>query len=270
MKKIIAFLFVFFLLMILTLQGPALAKVTNYKVPVISDFTGAYAELFKAWGPMQKAIFAWWNDTKGKEIGIELELKYYDSRYDSTVVASMWPGILAECHPIIALGAGGPDVAALQQRLPKDRVPVIYGTASYGYGWLPNQWLFQVRPTYVQEFMAAFVWYAGQHPEKKPILSCCSGPRELLLKAIKFKLEVYNGKKPTSKHSYVKMLYEPGRGGGQYGRRLKTFLWESKTPILDVGHDKNSTKTGCRPFHNYVESLEPYGHYIQTLEKFGL
>jgi len=168
MKKV--FLLIIAALFVLSLTGaPASAEVTKYKVPVISDFSGAYAELFKAWVPMQKAIFAWWNDTTGKQLGVELELKHYDGRYDSTVVASMWPGILAECQPIIALGAGGPDVAALQQRLPQDKVPVVYGTASYGYGWLPNQWLFQVRPTYLQEFMAAFVWYTEQHPEKKPV-----------------------------------------------------------------------------------------------------
>ena len=52
---------------------------------------------------------------------------------------------------------------------PRTRCPLYYGTASYGYGWLPDQWLFQVRPTYVQEFLTAFVWYAQQHPEKKPL-----------------------------------------------------------------------------------------------------
>jgi branched-chain amino acid transport system substrate-binding protein len=156
--------------------GQATADVTKYKVPVISDFTGSWAQLFKAWIPMQKAVFAWWNDEVGKGMGVELELKHYDGRYDSSVIASMWPGILSECTPIIALGGGGADVAALQQRLPKDKVPVIYGTATYGYGWLPDQWLFQVRPTYVQEWAAALMWYINKHPEKKPLkiafLSC--------------------------------------------------------------------------------------------------
>jgi len=157
-------------------SGPALAGDTKYKVPVISDFTGSWAQLFKAWVPMQKAVFAWWNNTEGKRLGVELDLKHYDGRYDSSVIASMWPGILAECKPIIALGGGGADVAALQQRLPRDKVPVIYGTATYGYGWLPNQWLFQARPLYVQEWLAAMMWYAEQHPEKRPLrvafLSC--------------------------------------------------------------------------------------------------
>lgn len=154
--------------MTVLMSSPARA-LTTYKVPVISDFTGAYAELFKAWIPMQKAVFSWWNETSGKDLGIKLELKHYDSRYDATVVASMWPGILAECKPILALGAGGPDVAALQQRLPKDKVPVYYGTAAYGYAWLPNQWIFQVRPTYLHEMAAALNWYIRQHPEKRPV-----------------------------------------------------------------------------------------------------
>lgn len=169
-----------FILIILTalLSGgnQVWAKASEYKVPVISDFSGSWAQLFKAWIPMQKAVFAWWNDTEGKKLGVQLELKHYDGRYDSSVIASMWPGILAECKPIIALGGGGADVAALQQRLPGDKVPVIYGTATYGYGWLPNQWLFQVRPLYVQEWLAAILWYADQHPEKRPLrvayLSC--------------------------------------------------------------------------------------------------
>jgi branched-chain amino acid transport system substrate-binding protein len=162
--------------MIFLMGGQAAADVTKYKVPVISDFTGSWAQLFKAWIPMQKAVFAWWNDQEGKGLGVELELKHYDGRYDSSVIASMWPGVLSECKPIIALGGGGADVAALQQRLPKDKVPVIYGTATYGYGWLPDQWLFQVRPTYVQEWAAALMWYINKHPEKKPLkiafLSC--------------------------------------------------------------------------------------------------
>jgi branched-chain amino acid transport system substrate-binding protein len=176
MKKGLLFIVVAIFALSFLVGGQAFAAVTKYKVPVISDFSGSWAQLFKVWVPMQKAIFAWWNDTDGKKLGVKLELKHYDGRYDSSVIASMWPGILSECKPIIALGGGGADVAALQQRLPKDKVPVIYGTASYGYGWIPNQWLFQVRPLYVQEWLAAIMWYIKQHPEKKPLkiafLSC--------------------------------------------------------------------------------------------------
>jgi branched-chain amino acid transport system substrate-binding protein len=114
-------------------------------------------------------VFSWWNDRTGKELGVKLSLKHYDGRYDSSVIASLWPGILAECKPIIALGIGGPDAAALQQRLPKDKVPMVWGTGSYGFAWLPNQWIFNVRPLWIQEFLAGILWYIEQHPEKKPL-----------------------------------------------------------------------------------------------------
>lgn len=149
--------------------GKAMAEVKEFTIPVISDFSGAYAELFKSWVPIQKAVFAWWNDTEGAKLGVKLNLKHYDGRYDSSVVASMWPGILAETEPIAALGAGGADVAALQQRLPKDKVPVFYGTAAYGYAWQPDQWIFHVRPTYLHEMLTALEFYAKQNPDKRPI-----------------------------------------------------------------------------------------------------
>lgn len=169
MKKVMFFVVIGLVALSLLGSGQVQAKVTEYKVPAIADFSGPYAELFKAWVPVQKVVLAWWNDTVGKDMGVRLKPKHYDGRYDSSVIASMWPGILAECKPIIGIGGGGASVAALQQRLPKDKVALIYGTASYGYAWLPNQWLFQVRPTYTHEMLAALVWYIQQHPEKRPV-----------------------------------------------------------------------------------------------------
>jgi branched-chain amino acid transport system substrate-binding protein len=176
MKKFLLFIAISVIALSVMIGSYVFAAATQYKVPAISDFSGAWAELFKTWIPMNKAVFAWWNDEVGKGLGVELVVKHYDGRNDPPTIASMWPGILAECKPIIALGGGGADVAALQQRFIQDKVPTFYGTASYGYGWLPNQWLFQVRPLYVEEGLAALLWYIDKHPEKKPIkfafLSC--------------------------------------------------------------------------------------------------
>jgi branched-chain amino acid transport system substrate-binding protein len=176
MRKFLFFITISIIVLSVMMSGHVFAATTQYKVPVISDFSGAWAELFKAWIPMHKAVFAWWNDGVGKELGVELVVKHYDGRNDPPTIASMWPGILSECRPIIALGGGGADVAALQQRFIQDKVPTFYGTAAYGYGWLPNQWLFQVRPLYVEEWLAALLWYIDKHPEKKPLkfafLSC--------------------------------------------------------------------------------------------------
>jgi len=151
--------------------GPARASAPEVKevvVPAFMDFAGPYADLMKFIMPVRDALFTWWNDTEGKKLGIRLSPKNYDTRYDPTVVASIWPGIVAE-KPVIVAGLGGADVAALQQRLPKDKVPVVYAPAAYGFGWLPNQWIFQPRPTYAHELLAALTWYIGQHPDKKPV-----------------------------------------------------------------------------------------------------
>jgi branched-chain amino acid transport system substrate-binding protein len=147
---------------------PVQAEVKEYEVPTFADFSGPYADLMKFLLPTGDAVFSWWNETEGKRLGVSLKRKTYDTRYDATVVASMWPGILAE-KPVIVAGLGGPDVAALQQRLPKDQVPVVYAPASYGFGWRPDQWIFQARPTYAHEQIAALMWYIGQHPEKRPL-----------------------------------------------------------------------------------------------------
>jgi branched-chain amino acid transport system substrate-binding protein len=154
-------------LAIATAAGAATAEV-EYKVPVLSDFSGPFADVTKHL-VSREAVIKWWNENDGKKLGIKLTMKNYDTRYDATVVASMWPGILAEMKPIIGLGLGGADVSALQQRLPNDKVPLIYFTPGYGFGWVPNQWVFNVRTTYVHEWTAGLLWYAAQNPQKRPL-----------------------------------------------------------------------------------------------------
>jgi branched-chain amino acid transport system substrate-binding protein len=147
--------------------GPALAQV-EYKIPGIVDNSGPFADLTKHL-IARDAVFKWWNDTEGKKLGITLTVKNYDTRYDGTVVASLWPGILSDNKPILAMGLGGADVAALQQRLPRDKVPVLYAPPGYGYSWQPDQWLFNVRPSYTHEWAAALLYFIEQNQTKKPI-----------------------------------------------------------------------------------------------------
>ncbi|MES2227921.1 MAG: ABC transporter substrate-binding protein [Pseudomonadota bacterium] len=147
--------------------GSAAAQV-EYWVPGLVDFSGPYADLTKHL-LARDAVIKWWNDHDGKKLGVKLTVKNYDTRYDGTVVASMWPGIVTEMKSIIGLGLGGADQAALQQRLPNDKVPMIYAPPGYGFGWLPNQWVFNARATYVHEWVTALAWYAAQNPQKRPL-----------------------------------------------------------------------------------------------------
>lgn len=141
---------------------------TEYTIPTLVDNAGPFADLSKRL-TSRNLVLKWWSDTKGKELGVKLTAKDYDTRYDPSVVASLWPGILSENNPILAMGLGGSDVAALQQRLPTDKVPVIYAPPGYGYSWLPDQWLFNIRPTYTHEWAAGLRWFIDQNPDKRPV-----------------------------------------------------------------------------------------------------
>ena len=79
----------------------------EYTVTCSVDYTGPYGVIMPQFETSRKAFFAWWNETKGKELGITLKSKAYDMRYDPSVVASTWPGILTGDKPI-ALGEAGP------------------------------------------------------------------------------------------------------------------------------------------------------------------
>ncbi len=132
---------------------------TTYNIASIADFTGPYADIMKDLAGSRRAVVDWWNDQVGKGLGVRIAIKDYDGRYDAAQISSLWPGIKAELNPIVALGTGGPDVAALQGRLPTDKIPMIMPTAAYGFAWKPDPWIFNSRPTYGHEAGAFYEWY---------------------------------------------------------------------------------------------------------------
>ena len=107
------------------------ADVFTYNVTLLADNSGPFADLSKRLAA-RSTVIQWWNDNEGKKLGIKLNSKTYDTRYDPSVVASIWPGIVSSEKPILGLGLGGPDVSALQERLPDDKIPVLYSTPGYG------------------------------------------------------------------------------------------------------------------------------------------
>jgi branched-chain amino acid transport system substrate-binding protein len=152
----------------LALAAPASAQ-TAYTFTVSVDFTGPFADVMPSWHAGQRAMFAYWNDTKGKELGVKADYKVYDMRYDAALVASSWPGILANDKPIMHLGMGGPDMIALGKRLPRDGVPMVMPTAMIGLLWAPNSWYFSLRPTYSQEFAALLDELQKKLPQKRAL-----------------------------------------------------------------------------------------------------
>jgi len=161
------------------LSVPVTAQ-TVYQVPALSDYSGPFASIMPMLGSGREGVFNWWNAEHGAKLGVKLELKTYDTRYDTAQTASLWPGVLAT-KPVIGLALGGPDTTALQQRLPTDKVPMILGSAANGFGWRPNQWVLSTRPTFVHELTGFIDWYqknkaGGTRPVKIAMFTSEASP----------------------------------------------------------------------------------------------
>lgn len=141
----------------------------NYTVSVSLDYTGPFANVMDSWWGGQQSVFDWWNETRGKQLGVQLNVKTYDMRYDASVVARTWPQILSQDKPIVFLGMGTPDLVSLMKRLPADKVPMVMGTAMVGPLWTPEGWHFSFRPTYSHEFAGLFAYLQAKLPEKRAL-----------------------------------------------------------------------------------------------------
>ncbi|TRZ92900.1 MAG: hypothetical protein D4R82_06150 [Dehalococcoidia bacterium] len=139
---------------------------TEYVIPTCEDWSGPFAGQMEAYSWGRNAVFDWWNDTVGRESGIKLTPKGFDSRFDTSVIASVWPGLKDETNAIAYLGMGGADVAALRERLPDDKVPGIVTTATYSFEWAEEMnWMIRYRPTYMHELFALFDLLLKEWPE---------------------------------------------------------------------------------------------------------
>ena len=154
---------------VLSLAGQDARAQTQYNVSVSLDYSGPFAAVMDSWYAGQLTVFDWWNETRGKKLGVKLNLKTYDMRYDASQIARTWPQILADDQPIVFLGMGSPDLVSLMKRLPTDKVPMIMSAAMIGPLWTANGWHFSFRPTYSQEFAGMFSYLQGRLPEKRAL-----------------------------------------------------------------------------------------------------
>lgn len=271
-----------------------------------ADYTGPYADIMPLLqGSRDKAV-EWWNAEVGKEMGITIKLKIYDTRYDTAQTASLWPGIKSELNPPAIFGLGGPDVAALQQRLPDDKVPSIMGTAAYGFAWKSNPWIFNPRPTYAHEASAFLGWYAKQKGGvlKVGIIGSEASPAYIdMIKGIEAYAEktpnvevagvVMTSVQPADLTSQVRRLVKKGvqvitiqtnTAMVVATKRALQALGRSDIPVMTSSHNglpasgraAGDVKQMEGDFEVYgmaipsTESVKPYAFYTMLKEKFGL
>ena len=160
---------VIFMILIASISVSQPLQAAEYNISSTLDFTGPFAVVMRTSDRSTKAYLAWWNEEVGKKLGVKLNRVVKDTRYDPAVVASLWPGMLSSLKPIAHMGMGGPDVAALMRRLPKDKVPMTMSGGTYGFIWLSDQWVFMPRPTYVHEAAGFLSWAHKNLIKDRPI-----------------------------------------------------------------------------------------------------
>jgi len=132
------------------------AKAAEYVMSASADYSGPFADVMPSAMSGIQAVANWWNKEVGAKLGVKVDVKIHDMRYDAAVIARTWPSILTRDKPILHLGFGSPDLTTLMKRLPGDKVPMLIGTAMVGLVWQPNGWHFSIRPTYSHEFAGRF------------------------------------------------------------------------------------------------------------------
>jgi hypothetical protein len=145
------------------------ASAAEYVMSASADYSGPFANVMPSAMSGITATTAWWNKEVGSKLGVKVDIKIYDMRYDAAVIARTWPSILASDKPILHLGFGSPDLTTLMKRLPNDKVPMLIGTAMVGLVWQPNGWHFSIRPTYSHEFAGLFSYLQKKKGEKLKI-----------------------------------------------------------------------------------------------------
>lgn len=137
---------------------PKVEKLTEYTLPVIMDLSGPISMLAPKVTEPRNVVIGWWNETTGKELGLKLNYKEYDDRFDPAVCASLWPQILASDKPVIVLGNGGDVVHGIGGRVADDRVPVVQYSCALTSSWKPHQWMFYNRALSTHSLGAFILW----------------------------------------------------------------------------------------------------------------
>jgi len=142
------------------------ASAADYVITASADYSGPFADVMPNAMSGINAVTDWWNKEVGEKLGVNVQVKIYDMRYDPAQIAKTWPSILSSDQPIMHLGFGSPDLVTLMKRLPADKVPMLIGTAMVGLVWVPDGWHYSIRPTYSHEFAGLLSHLQEQKGEK--------------------------------------------------------------------------------------------------------
>ena len=111
----------------------------SYRIVSLLDYSGPFANRGTPVEQMQRLLVDWYNETRGPERGIVLEFEPVDTGYDQAKTVQAYERAVQDPGLIGIVTFGSPNVIAIQNRLPENRIPAVHGGPAYSL-MEPGSW----------------------------------------------------------------------------------------------------------------------------------
>lgn len=129
----------------------------TYRIVSLLDYSGPFANRGTPVEQMQRLLVDWYNETRGAERGIVLEFEPVDTGYDQAKTVQAYERAVQDPSLIGIVTFGSPNVIAIQNRLPENRIPAVHGGPAYSL-MEPGSWVFTPLNDYARYYAAAVDW----------------------------------------------------------------------------------------------------------------
>lgn len=143
-------------------------SVQTYSILSLLDYSGPFANRGKPVEQMQRLLVDWFNETRGPKAGIKLEFKPVDTGYDQAKTVQAYERALQDKSLVGIVTFGSPNVIAIQNRLPQDKIPAVHGGPAYSL-MKPGSWVIAPLGDYARYFAATTKWRLATWTESRPL-----------------------------------------------------------------------------------------------------
>ncbi len=129
----------------------------SYKVVSFLDYSGPFANRGKPVEQMQQLVVDWYNQTRGAEHGVTIQFEPVDTGYDQSKTGQAYERAIQDPSLIGVVTFGSPNVIAIQNRLPENKIPAVHGGPAYSL-MKKGSWVFTPLGDYGRYFASAIAW----------------------------------------------------------------------------------------------------------------
>jgi branched-chain amino acid transport system substrate-binding protein len=140
----------------------------TYRIVSLLDYSGPFASRGTPVEQMQRLLVDWYNETRGAERGVVLQFDPVDTGYDQARTVQAYERAIQDPSMIGIVTFGSPNVIAIQNRLPENRIPAVHGGPSYSL-MQPGSWVFTPLGDYARYYAAAVEWRLQSWTSSSPL-----------------------------------------------------------------------------------------------------